>query len=351
MKKLKWLVIAFLCLYMLLPTTTSASGFTDIAKNHWAYQSITKLTNENIINGYKNGGFVPDNKITRAQAAILIAKAINIPLETSFKTSFLDVNSSTGGSKEIVALTEKGIFSNATKFNPSSSLTRDQVAKVLGSAFEIIVDNNDQVRFQDVSKTLTLHSYITTITEVGISQGFTTVRFGPKNSVSRAQMAAFIDRAMQFNEKRKSGIIKYDTINKTYTDSLISQINHNSKQTARLVNVERAKAGLPLLAIDAPLADISSKKAEDMVAKDYFAHKSPTYGNPWDMASHFEYSYSRFGENIAYGQETPEEVVKAWMDSPGHKANILNKFYTNIGAGIAKDNHGRIYWVHMFSTK
>lgn len=351
MKKLKWLVMALLCLHMLLPTQTSAAGFTDVPTSHWAYQSITKLSNSNIINGYNNGRFGPDDRITRAQAAILIAKALKIPLETSFKPSYQDINPTTGGYKEIVALTEKGIFSNATKFNPSAPLSRDQMAKVLVTAYQIIVDDNHQVKFQDVSTTMTLHSYVTTIAEVGISVGYSPLQFAPKTSVTRAQMAAFLDRAMQFNGNRNKGVIKYDTANKTYIDTTLPLVNEVAKQTARLVNLERAKEGRSTLEIEAPLSKIATIKAEDMNKNDYFDHKSPTYGDPWDMAEHFGYTYSRFGENIAYGQETPEEVVKAWMNSPGHKSNILSHSYTNIGVGIAKDENGRIYWVHMFSTK
>lgn len=336
---------------MLLPTHTSAAGFTDVPTSHWAYQSITKLSNAKIINGYSNGQFGPENEITRAQAAILIAKALNIPLETTYKTSYQDISPSTGGYKQIVALTEKGIFTNAAKFNPNAPLSRDQMAKILVNAYQIIVDNNNQVNFRDVSTSLTLHSYVTTVAEVGISQGITPLEFGPKKAVTRAQMTVFLDRAMQFNDKRKSGVIKYDAVNAKYIDSSIPVINETAFETAKLVNLERAKAGLTPLIIDAPLSKIAAFKAEDMNKNAYFAHKSPTYGDPWDMANHFGYTYSRFGENIAYGQRNAEEVVKAWMNSPGHKANILNKYYTNIGAGITKDSKGRVYWVHMFSTR
>jgi len=88
-----------------------------------------------------------------------------------------------------------------------------------------------------------------------------------------------------------------------------------------------------------------------MVKNNYFDHNSPTYGSPFEMAKKFGYSYRSFGENIAYGYTSPESVVKGWMDSSGHKANILNNGYTNIGVGTAKDAQGRIYWVHMFSSK
>jgi uncharacterized YkwD family protein len=225
------------------------------------------------------------------------------------------------------------------------------MAKVLVIAYQIKMDTNHQVKFSDVPSSLSLHPFVTSLAEVGISVGVTPLEFAPKEAVSRAEIAAFLDRSMTFDQKRNSGIIKYDETNKKYIDSSASKVNETAKETARLVNLERAKAGLPTLVIDAQLSKITSIKAEDMNKNDYFDHTSPTYGAPWDLAKHFGYTYRSFGENIAYGQRSPAEVVKAWMDSPGHKANILNKSYTNIGAGTAKNSQGRIYWVHMFSSK
>lgn len=351
MKHLKWIIGILLVLAMLTPTQTKAAGFTDVSTNHWAYESIIKLSNADIINGYSNGRFGPEDQITRTQAALLLAKALNLSLETNYKPSYQDIHTSSGGYKQIVALTEKGVFSDSTKFNPNAPLTRDQMAKVLVEAYQIKMDTNHQVKFTDVSPSLTLHAHVITIAELGISVGVTPLEFEPKVAVSRAQMATFLDRAITFNQKRKSGVITYDEAKKTYTDSSAPQISETAKETARLVNIERAKAGLSALAIDGQLSKIATIKAEDMNKNNYFAHTSPTYGSPWDMAKKLGYTYQSFGENIAMGQRTPAEVVKAWMNSPGHKANILSKSYTNIGAGIAKDSSGRIYWVHMFSSK
>ena len=351
MKSLKWIVVATLFLAILIPQHTLAAGFKDVPSTHSAYQSITKLTNAKIINGYTDNTYKPDNQVTRAQAAKIVVHAIKTPLTTSYKPSFKDVPTSHWAYKEIAALTEKGIFSNATKFNPNNPLTRAEMSKILTKGFRIIVDNNHEVSFKDVSPNGWDYPFITTLAEVGISTGYSPKHYKPAMQVTRAQMAVFLDRAILFDQKRNTGVIKYDAVNKTYTDSSVYAINETAKQTARLVNLERAKVGLPSLVVDAPLSKIATIKAEDLNKNEYFAHKSPTYGDPWDMAAHFGYSYRSFGENIAFGQETPEEVVKAWMNSPGHKANILNKDYTNIGAGITKNAQGRIYWVHMFSSK
>ncbi|NJJ37984.1 CAP domain-containing protein [Paenibacillus apii] len=118
------------------------------------------------------------------------------------------------------------------------------------------------------------------------------------------------------------------------------------KEVVALVNEERGKAGLaPLAALDS-LNKVAAAKATDMRANNYFSHTSPTYGSPFDMMSAFGVTYSYAGENIAMGQRTPEEVMKAWMNSPGHKANILSKNFNYIGVGF--DNN---YWAQEFIGK
>ena len=80
----------------------------------------------------------------------------------------------------------------------------------------------------------------------------------------------------------------------------------------------------------------------------YFSHTSPTYGSPFDMMRDFGVSYKSAGENIAMGQTTAEQVVDAWMNSEGHRKNILNANYTHIGVGFSK---GGNYWSQMFIQK
>lgn len=123
------------------------------------------------------------------------------------------------------------------------------------------------------------------------------------------------------------------------------------QQVLDLANVERTKRGLSPLTLDSSLSNIATKKSQDMATKNYFSHTSPTYGSPFDMMRQFGISYSSAGENIAKGQKTPQEVVTAWMNSEGHRANILNSSFTNLGVGIAKDSNGTTYWTQMFIGK
>ncbi|WP_409253006.1 CAP domain-containing protein [Bacillus sp. SCS-153A] len=120
------------------------------------------------------------------------------------------------------------------------------------------------------------------------------------------------------------------------------------QQVIDLTNGERKKNGLPALKPHAELSNVARIKSEDMVNKNYFSHTSPTYGSPFEMMENFGIDYSTAAENIAAGQETPKEVVKAWMESPGHRKNIMNQQVTHIGVGYAEDGGRGIYWTQMF---
>ncbi len=116
-------------------------------------------------------------------------------------------------------------------------------------------------------------------------------------------------------------------------------------EVVRLVNVYRSNAGLKPLLADAELSYIARLKSQDMCDKKYFSHTSPTYGSPFQMMKDFGVSYRSAGENIAMGQRTPSEVVTAWMNSPGHRANILNSSFRRIGVGYVSAGN---YWTQMF---
>ena len=120
------------------------------------------------------------------------------------------------------------------------------------------------------------------------------------------------------------------------------------QEVVNLVNKERAKYGLSALKSNSSLANVATIKSQDMVNKNYFNHTSPTYGSPFDMMKQFGISYKTAGENIAMGQKTPSEVVTAWMNSEGHRKNILSSSFTQIGVGVAKNANGQLYWTQMF---
>ncbi len=107
----------------------------------------------------------------------------------------------------------------------------------------------------------------------------------------------------------------------------------DEQKMLNLVNQERAKAGLAPLKVHAELVKLARLKSQDMITNKYFSHQSPKYGSPFDMMKSAGVSYTRAGENLA-GASTVESAHTNLMNSPGHRANILNKDFTHIGIGI-----------------
>ena len=143
-------------------------------------------------------------------------------------------------------------------------------------------------------------------------------------------------------------IINYDLI---YPGQVIniptvdSTVTSYEQEVIRLVNEIRAENGLKVLTYDWELARVARYKSQDMKDNKYFSHTSPVYGTPFQMIKNFGISYRSAGDNIAKGYATPQAVVNGWMNSSGHRANILNANFTHIGVGYVS---GGNYWTQMF---
>ncbi|MEH7123883.1 CAP domain-containing protein [Bacillus sp. JJ1532] len=125
-------------------------------------------------------------------------------------------------------------------------------------------------------------------------------------------------------------------------------ISQAAQQVIDLTNAQRRQNGLSDLKADTQLSGVAQKKSEDMQQNNYFSHTSPNYGSPFDMMRDFGVTYTSAGENIAQGQQTPQEVVQAWMNSEGHRKNILSNNFTHIGVGF--EQNGK-HWTQMFIGK
>lgn len=122
------------------------------------------------------------------------------------------------------------------------------------------------------------------------------------------------------------------------------------EKVAQLVNVERQKNGLQPLTFDRSISDVARLKSQDMADNNYFAHQSPIYGGAGEMMRSQGINWSAWGENIASGQRSPESVVTAWMNSEGHRANILSPDFGRIGVGYVTNSSGTPYWTQMFTN-
>jgi len=138
--------------------------------------------------------------------------------------------------------------------------------------------------------------------------------------------------------------------NSSDSNTQTSTMNSDEQEVFNLINKQRTNNGLKALQVDSEVQRVARIKAEDMVANNYFSHNSPTYGSPFDMLKSFKISYKTAGENIA-ANSSNSGAVNAWMNSSGHKANILNGNFNYTGIGVVSSSkYGKIF-VQMFIGK
>jgi uncharacterized YkwD family protein/spore coat assembly protein SafA len=128
-------------------------------------------------------------------------------------------------------------------------------------------------------------------------------------------------------------------------------VKNIENEVLSLVNKERAAAGVAPLRLDWELSRVARTKSLDMLKAGYFSHQSPTYGSPFDMMRAYGIKYKTAGENIAAGQRSPSSVMSSWMNSAGHRKNILNPAFTHLGVGYAEGGGQSPYWTQMFIGK
>lgn len=202
--------------------------------------------------------------------------------------------------------------------------------------------NQDNQTVEQQDKKFSIKSYLQKW-QIGWSNGQFTVGQTPneKENFQKEQQDNGKDKQTETNEQLED---EEKQIEKENNHSL----NEFEQEVFHLTNVEREKQGLAPFQIDEALSKVAREKSRDMAQNGYFDHQSPTHGSPFDMMRAYGITYQTAGENIAKGQQTPEEVVNAWMNSQGHRENILNSRFTHIGIGyIEQGNH----WTQQFIAK
>lgn len=328
----------------------TAPNYTDVKSSYWAAPVIYELAEKGFMEGYPNGTFKPNNMTTRAEAASIIARTMGIDLTTDFVPKFSDVPRNHSYYKEITKLAELGVIQNENEFNPDAPLKRAHISKMIALAYSVEADSKNKTKFKDLPKGYWAKDYIETLADVGIVKGKTAKTFEPNEFVTRAHVAALTKRGMEFKQKVENLEVVYDLLQKDYIDT-VNHYKQWEKKILDLVNKERIKAGHSPVNQDQKLTQIAIIKAKDMVKRNYFEHYSTFYGNPWDLATLFDYEYTSYGENLARNFKTPEATVAAWMASSKHRENILKSTYTHMGIGIEKNKNGKYYVVQHFSSK
>lgn len=323
--------------------------FKDVKQSFWAASQIKRLVNKGQMQMYEDGTFRPNDYVTRGEAIAVIARSLNIPLDSDFELKAKDIDPSHPYYNEIRKFAELGIIQNSEIINPEEPLRRSQIAKIIALAFDVDVDEKNHTTFNDYKEDFWAKHYIESLADIGIIKGTTATTYAPNRYVTRAQLSALVCRGEDFQRKIASYELAYDYLAKDYIHTENTKVQWIN-EVIKLVNEERTKAGLAPLTQDLALNQLAIIKAKDMVNRGYFDHYSPFYGHPWDQAALFDYEFTSLGENIGRNFSEPKEIVDAWMASEVHRENILRENYTHIGVGAVPDFNGNYYWVQLFSS-
>ncbi|WP_176222110.1 C40 family peptidase [Tuberibacillus sp. Marseille-P3662] len=178
------------------PKPLSNGHYYDVAKSYWAYEKITKLSKNNVINGYKDDTFRPRQTISRAEVAQILANHFNLDTSSS-SGSFSDVSSNFWGAGAINAADKAGYidgYKNGT-FKPNQPITRQEVAALFTKVFNLSADTR-KVDFKDVSEDDWSYDSIQAMAAAGLTTGYKNNTFKPKEETTRAEFVVFLYRAL-----------------------------------------------------------------------------------------------------------------------------------------------------------
>lgn len=317
----------------------ASSTFKDIGPNDWYIHTVTFLVNRGGISGYPDGSFRPNSTITKAEFIKTLLSSLGYKnlkntsshwasgyIRKAEELNIIEENWLKDIDKPISRYEMARIVSNTLTFRQEKVPTDLLKYKILLLDFEKIPSTYlGETNGKSLPESV-LESFAN-----GIVTGYPDGTFEGQGTLTRAEAATVVVRILDNNSRVKP---------------TLSEAGFEA-EVLRLINIERKAAGLKPLQMSDELSKVALLKSKDMAVFNYFAHESPNYGSPFDMMKSMGISYRAAGENLAVGYTSPEAVVKGWMDSPGHRANILNSLFNKIGIGVYEGS--RTYWTQMFT--
>lgn len=192
--KVVFVMVLLFSLFSFENKSSAMGNFKDVSRTYWAYEEINYLSGKGVISGYSNGTFKPEAVVTRAQAAIMLVRSLNLSLKNQPNPGYQDVSTNHGAYKYIAAIVDEGIYPKGKKYNPDAPLSREEMARMLVNAYALKGLKN--ITYKDVSKSYWAQPYISLASENGIAAGYSNGTYRPTNDVTRSQFAVFMSRSM-----------------------------------------------------------------------------------------------------------------------------------------------------------
>lgn len=320
-------------------TASGGHPFLDVSNSAWYVSAVEYVYANNIMSGIGNNMFDPNGYTSRAMMVQILYNMEGRPVVT-ISNHFTDVSPDAWYASAVEWAMQKGITSgvSATKFAPNKDVTRQEVAcflyKYASFKGKDVSGRNSLSRFGDYEQVASWAvEAIQWANNAGIISGTDKGMLNPLGNATRAENASMMQRYMMSDSNSDSG------------NNNISQLVY-AEQVVALVNEERAKENLAPLTMTESLKTVAEVRAEEISV--LFAHQRPNGTSCFTVLREHGISFMCAGENIAYGYPSPESVVEGWMNSPGHRANIMDADFGHIGVGYyVKDS--RAYWVQLFT--
>lgn len=328
-------ILVFVLMFLMSSSSFAKSQplFLDTKATDWFIKDVSYLVSLEGISGYPDGTFKPSKEITKAEFIKVLVSSIG-------HKNLKKANSHWSSPYMNKAL-ELGLISKDNLGNLSNPITRYEMATIISNTLEYLEENipanieSFSSYIKDIHKINdeNLYNCVLNTYVKGIISGYPDGRFAGDNFLSRAEASSVIVRVIDKDSRIKQNLDQ----TAAFADDVL-----------RIVNKERNKNGLSVLQFCKNLNSVANLKSKDMATYNYFDHVSPNYGNLFDILKEKNIAYKTGGENIAAGHTTPQQVVDAWMNSPGHRKNILNPNYNKTGIGVYFGD--RIYWTQNFTN-
>lgn len=359
MKKL----IALVCAAAMFAINLTTMAFSDTS-GHWAENDINEMTAAGYLDGYPDGTFLPDKSVSRAEFLKIITLRYGITQNVNGHMLWGDVRADdwySGYSAAGLLIPE---YTDGNLY-PSEPLQRYEAALALLMIYGIDYEDNTSNSamymgdYDEYASDAGLTALISAAIDSGIMNGKDN-GFEPYDHLTRAEFCTLLNRLKNDNadvtainfyiDMSIDSILAADTpsMGGDDSDNTSQGVSELAYRVLELVNVQREENGLEPLQWDDKLANAAQAHCEDMIERNFFDHNNPDGESSYDRIKAQGVPYFMTAENIAAGQQTPESVMDSWMNSEGHRANILNPELTHIGIGVAYGGYYGIYWTQCF---
>lgn len=343
MKRTLSIVLALILLMGCMAGAVSAAGtsFTDVKEGDYFHDPVQWAVENGITSGIGDNRFGPSNPCTRAQVVTFLWRAAGSPNPNSSANPFADVSTGDYFYTPVLWAVENGITAgvSANSFGPSQTCTRGQIVTFLWKFKNAPTPNNTSVQFSDVDVSAYYAKPVAWAVENGVTAGVGDGKFGPNQTCTRGQVMTFLYKAKDVasgNSEIPDATVPSEPV---APEEKFDRVM--AKEVFDLVNVEREKVGAPALTyyeVGQPAADVRCEELNKL-----FSHTRPNGSSCFTVFDEMGLQVWAGGENIAMGYRTAADVMNGWMNSEGHRMNILNPDYTSLA--VATDG---VYWVQLF---